>query len=57
MLLHLLDAAKRAPRREARVLARHAIGHELVFEQLQMGVDLTCEFGLGAGGSQHRRQA
>src|SRR5687767_14160885 len=57
MRLHLFHAAKRAPRGEARLLRAHALATELVFEEQEMGVDLTREIGLGSAGAEKRREA
>ena len=47
MFLDLLDAAERAPRSISSFRTGHAVGDELVFEQLEVRADLAIELGFG----------
>ena len=55
-LFGLFDAAERAPRRETRVFTAHALGDEVVFEQLQMAANLAREVRLGLAGTEQRQK-
>src|SRR5262249_23675666 len=47
MLFYLLDTSECPLRRIARFFRRHAFLDKLIFEELQMCVDLSREFGVG----------
>jgi len=56
-LLGLLDAAKRALRRESRFFRAHPFGEESIFEEPQMRADLARQLVFGSSGSKRRPQA